>query len=212
MADIGPLEAAYADMARAAGLSVMETRYLPSANVPFGYFATKRFDRTTHGRRQFNSVAGLLDLDWLEPSVGYRELLKVIRFITKQQSDVEAMIRRMIFNIAVHNRDDHTKQHAFFNDFNNTFTLTPSYDLTYSPGPGGEHYLSVNGRGKDIQLSDTLQLAREQRYPEKRCKELIYEVLQAATAFETFARRYEVSVATRAMVKKAIDRCAKLLV
>ena len=50
-ADIGPIEQAYALMARAARIEMAETRLIPSASGP-GHFATRRFDRPGgEGRR-----------------------------------------------------------------------------------------------------------------------------------------------------------------
>jgi serine/threonine-protein kinase HipA len=48
--DIGPIEEAYAQMARAAGIIMAETRLIPSRKVP-GHFATRRFDRPAPGKR-----------------------------------------------------------------------------------------------------------------------------------------------------------------
>lgn len=46
--DIGPIEAAYAQMAQAAGVPMTEHRLLPAKTGP-GYFAARRFDRPTPG-------------------------------------------------------------------------------------------------------------------------------------------------------------------
>ena len=111
--DIGPLEAAYAAMARAAGVDISATRLIASHSGGPGYFATKRFDRGAGGqRRHVLSVAGLLDADWERSSMDYGELLKAVRLVTRHQAEVEKMVRRMIFNVVAHNRDDHLKQHA----------------------------------------------------------------------------------------------------
>ncbi len=211
LVDIGPLEAAYADMARAAGLEVAPTLCLPSNSRPFGYFATKRFDRSRNTRRHFTSIAGLLDFEWSEPSLSYADFFKAVRYITKSQSDVVASIRRMMFNVASHNRDDHGKQHAFFHDFHGNWSLTPSYDLTYAPGPGGEHYLTVCGRGKDITRNDVLTEASQQRISKNDAQQMLDEVLTAVSNFLQFADCYKVSEATRSLVHQAIERCVALL-
>ena len=54
----------------------------------------------------------------------------------------------MVFNIAAHVRDDHAKNFAFMLDQTGAWSLTPAYDLTFSPGPGGEHTMTVLGEGR----------------------------------------------------------------
>ena len=142
--DVGPLEATYADMARAAGVAVAPTTLLRSRKRKTGYFATRRFDRGPAGERLHAlSAAGLLEIQWDVPSLDYHGLLNLVRYVTRSQPDVEQMFHRMVFNVAAHNRDDHTKQHAFLMDRTGTWRLAPAFDLTFSAGPGGEHYLTI---------------------------------------------------------------------
>ena len=60
-ADIGPVEQAYALMARAAGIDMAETRLISAAGgAP--HFATRRFDRPGQGRRvHMVSLCGALE-------------------------------------------------------------------------------------------------------------------------------------------------------
>lgn len=161
--DIGPLEAAYADMARAAGLVVSETRLIESARSP-GYFATKRFDRRLGGERlHMLSLAAFLDADWTVAALDYCDLLKVVHSATRHEADVLAAFRRMVFNVMALNRDDHLKQHALLMDQAGTWRLAPSFDLSYATGPGNEHYLTVNGPGRDVGL-DALASVAKKRY------------------------------------------------
>ena len=44
-------------------------------------------------------------------------------------------------------RDDHTRNHAFLMDEHGAWTVSPAYDLTFSPGAGGEHALTIAGEG-----------------------------------------------------------------
>jgi len=66
----------------------------------------------------------------------------------------------MLFNVAAHNRDDHTKNFAFLlDDTNGEWSLAPAYDLTLSDGPGGEHSNTVLGEGRHPTLRHCLTLA-----------------------------------------------------
>ena len=205
--DIGPLEAAYADMARDAGLAISETRLIPAKGVGPGYFATKRFDRPgNNARLHVASVAGIMNTAWHTPTMDYAELLRLVRGVTRQQSAVEEMYGRMAFNVFAHNRDDHTKQHAFIMAADGVWSLAPPYDLTYSAGPGNEHYLAVKGRGGDditrevlIEVGETNGIARE------RCGSILDEVSTAVGQFRKYATHYGVGSSTTREVSSVIE-------
>jgi serine/threonine-protein kinase HipA len=204
--DIGPLEAAYAAMARAAGLDISDTKLIAAPRGP-GYFATKRFDRAPGGRRRHVlSVASVLEVDWRLPSLDYAGLLKTVRVVTRHQAEVEKMFRRMVFNVAAHNRDDHTKQHAFIMDDTGRWMLAPPYDLTFSAGPGGEHYLSVNGTGADVSRAAIDAVAQREASDSSTVRAIVDEVADAVGRFKEFARDYGVSRRTTTAVSKVLDR------
>lgn len=140
-------EAAYAAMARAAGIPMAPVQVLrATSGEPF--FVTDRFDRSGAGRLHMQTVAALLDVDFRTATLDYTELLKVVRLMTRDQRAVEEMFRRMIFNVQTLNRDDHLKNHAFLMDRSGEWRLAPAYDLSFSSGPGGEHTLLVGGEGR----------------------------------------------------------------
>ena len=204
--DIGPLEAAYAAMARAAGLDMSDTKLVPARRGP-GYFATKRFDRAPGDRRRHVlSVANLLEVDWRLPSLDYARMLKAVRLVTRHQADVEKMFARMVFNVVAHNRDDHTKQHAFMMDDTGRWSLAPPFDLTFSAGPGGEHYLAVEGRGTDITRDSIEAIAKREDIDPPRVTAIVDRVVDAVSRFKGFARDQDVSRRTVAEVSSVLDR------
>jgi serine/threonine-protein kinase HipA len=201
--DAGPLEAAYADMARAAGIDVSPTLLIPSSDGATGYFATRRFDRTpANGRIHVLSVAAILDVDWSEPAIDYVELLSMVAGITRDFGATEQMFRRMAFNVLAINRDDHTKQFAFVQSRAGEWALAPAYDLTLSAGPGGEHYLAVNGKGKNITVDDMLAVAKAVGIKPPRARAMLTDVESAVSQFGTFAKRYGVSKSTSAIFRR----------
>lgn len=208
--DIGPLEAAYADMARAAGLDVSETRLIENRSGGPGYFATKRFDRVgANGRLHMLSAAGALDADWSEPGVDYDILLRLTRKITRDEREVEKVFRRMVFNVIALNHDDHAKQHAYLMDSTGRWTAAPSYDLTFSQGPGGEHYLAINGEGKDVSLAAIRAVADNHEITQATVATIVEQVAEAAGAFRDHATRYGASTATIKEVGAALEASAK---
>jgi len=200
--DIGPLEAAYADMARTAGIDVSPTQLIAAKDGAPGYFATRRFDRTPGNRRvHVLSVAAILDRDPGQTMIDYAQLLSLVMGVTHDYRAVEQMFRRMTFNVLATNHDDHIKQFAFMQTRAGEWILAPAYDLTLSPGPGGEHYLAVNGKGKNITIDDMLGVAKAARIKLPRARAIIDDVRGAIAEFDAFAERYGVSRNTRADFK-----------
>ena len=184
--DIGPIEEAYADMALAAGLVMSEHRLIPARQGP-GYFATKRFDRTDGGGRlHMVSLAGAVEAPSEPGIVSYDTFLRATQAITRRQPDVEAAFRRMMFNILASNRDDHTRQHAYLMDAGGDWRLAPAYDLTYAPGPGGEHYLDIEGEGRNPTRAHILRLGARHRLDAKTVAVVVEEVRAAVARWPAF--------------------------
>lgn len=81
-------EAAYAAMARAAGIEMMPTGLL-HARAGEAFFVTNRFDRVDGRRLHVQTVAALLDVDFHSATLDYAELLKLVRVMTRDQRAVE---------------------------------------------------------------------------------------------------------------------------
>jgi serine/threonine-protein kinase HipA len=175
--EIGPEEYAYSLMAKAAGIEMPETRLLRGSSGA-SYFAVKRFDRTTKGPVHVHTLSGLLNADHRAPEVDYDTLLKATRALTRDQRHVERMYARMAFNVLAHNRDDHSKNHAFQLHGDGSWAPTPAYDLTFSLGPGGEHNMSIAGEGRAPGLMHVLAEAKAADIDVARGR-VIYEGIQA---------------------------------
>jgi serine/threonine-protein kinase HipA len=184
--DIGPIEEAYADMAKAAGLVMSEHRLIPARQGP-GYFATRRFDRTDGGGRlHMVSLAGAAEAPSEPGIVSYDTFLRATQAITRRQPDVEAAFRRMVFNILASNRDDHTRQHSYLMDAGGDWRLAPAYDLTYAPGPGGEHYLDIEGEGRNPTRAHVLRLGARHSLDAKAVAAMVEEVRAAVARWTAF--------------------------
>lgn len=206
--DIGPIEAAYAAMALAAGLDMAPYRLLPSNTGP-GYFATRRFDRPAPGKRlHMVSLSGAVEAPWRTPA-SYDLFLRATQAITRHADDVHAAFRRMVFNVLASNRDDHTRQHSYLMDQTGQWRLAPAYDLTYSAGPGGEHYLDVEGEVRNPTLQHALALGRRHSLPDRLIHATVDEVRAAVADWPRFADEAGVSKASRAEIATAHQAVAQ---
>lgn len=94
---------------------------------------SRRFDRTSAFRIPFlsaMSALGAKDNDMHS----YLEIADVIRQISASpREDLEALWRRIIFNVLISNVDDHLRNHAFLYLGLSGWRLSPAYDLNPTP-------------------------------------------------------------------------------
>ncbi len=146
---IGLEEYRYNQCAKACKIAVPEVRLFPS-KLGNGFFGTKRFDRVNGEKVHMVTVSGLLETSHRIPNLDYHDLMKLTYLLTKDHAQLEEMYRRMCFNVAAHNRDDHSKNFSYlYDEAEDRWRLTPAYDLTYSESMGGEHATCVDGNGRD---------------------------------------------------------------
>src|SRR5205807_1299647 len=119
------------------------------------------------------------------------DLMKVTSALTRNHQDVRQVFRRMVFNIAAHNRDDHAKNFAFIMNPRGEWSLSPAYDLGFAPGPGGEHTMTVLGEGRAPTREHVLKLASQFDLKKKDAIGIIDEVNAAVTKWPKFASEAE---------------------
>lgn len=210
--DIGPIEAAYAAMAQAAGLLVAEHRLLPARAGP-DYFATRRFDRPEAGARlHMVSLSGALEAPADRSPIGYDQFLRAIMAITRDSPSATEGFGRMVFNVLAGNRDDHTRQHAFLMDAAGRWRLSPAFDLTPSSGPGGEHYMDVDGEGRNPTRTHVGRLGRVHGLTDKVVAGIVDRTMDAVGGWNRFANEAGVTRASReeiaerhTQIRKAFD-------
>lgn len=84
-------------------------------NSEFHTFCTQRFDRANGRRRFYASAMTLLKKEQSE-GTSYLELAQFIRTqgaAEHADADLAQLFRRVVFNVAVGNRDDHLRNHGF---------------------------------------------------------------------------------------------------
>ena len=161
--DTGKMEYDYSCCARKCEITMSETKLFPSG-ICKGYFGTRRFDRVPdqNGIKRVHmlTAAALLELDFEQPSLDYHSLMKLTKIITNDnKEDIENMYRRMCFNVFAHNRDDHSKNFTFlYDDINDSWRLSPAYDLTFSNTYYGEHTTMVDGNGRNPGMKELVNV------------------------------------------------------
>ena len=151
--DVGLWEYVIAELADAAGIDMPPCRVERLAG-PHHTFLTKRFDRIGDRRLHFSSAMTQLGYDDGEKSASYLELAE---FLTKHGSktaeDLAQLWRRIVFNIAVSNTDDHLRNHGFIFD-ETGWRLSKAYDMNPEPtGEGLNLFVSDNDNRLDFDLA-----------------------------------------------------------
>ncbi len=187
----GALEHAYAEMARDAGIDVMPTRLFEEGGRR--HFMTRRFDRRDGQKIHMQSLGALAHLDFNAPGAhGYEQALLVVRRLGLGAAGLEAMFRRMIFNLVTRNQDDHVKNISFLMDKAGQWSLAPAFDLNFAYNPAGlwtrAHQMTVNGKRDGFVADDLLAVARAATLDPARCRGIAAEVVEAAGRFPDHAR------------------------
>ena len=198
--DSAALEHAYFLMAKAAGIEVPETQVLGRRGHTC--FAIRRFDRAGTRKTHQVTLAGLLDAPHTTPTVTYEDLLLAARRLVRSEPAVAELFRRACFNVFAHNRDDHSKNFSFLMNEAGEWSVSPAYDLSYSDGPGGEHWMLVAGEGASPTRShlEKLALAGDVKKP----RPVIDQVRAAVNRFAALADEAGVPAKTRARVARLL--------
>lgn len=187
----GPMEYAYYLMAQDAGLHMMESRLFTVGEHRF--FGTRRFDRIGNKRVHMHTAANLLDANFREPALDYKDLCKVTSILTKNHQDLLMMFRIMVFNVAIQNQDDHVKNFSFLMNDLGEWRLSPAYDLTQSILTHNQHASSVMGKGNKIATSDMLELAFVAGIDSTDAKAMIDQVYAVVHNAARYAEQAEIS-------------------
>jgi serine/threonine-protein kinase HipA len=202
--DAGAMEYAYSLMAREAGIDMPTTRLFRTSEGD-RFFGIKRFDRAGNRRYHVHTFGDLIQSNFRIPSADYADLLKATCLLTRNHQDVLRAFRRTVFNVLAHNRDDHVKNFAFLlDDTTGDWTLTPAYDLLYTPGPGGEHTMTLAGEGRNPGRSHVLRLAEQVEVSRREADAIIDEVQAAIACWPAHATEAGLSKASVQQIAQSL--------
>lgn len=161
------VEFATLDLGRRCGLNVAQARL--QAVGASDVLMVQRFDRehTNQGYLRFGLVSGLTVLDcgdshldrerWSYPLLADN----LRRWSDKPEADCTELFRRMVFNAAVTNNDDHPRNHALLHR-QKGWRLSPAYDLVPSPVVSLERRdlaLSIGDHGRTASIYNLISQA-----------------------------------------------------
>lgn len=169
-----------------AGIEMAECR-IQRFNSPYHTFLTKRFDRLHHRRLHFSSAMtqlGYYDGDY---EASYLELAEFLSHQGSQtEADLEQLWRRIVFNIAVSNTDDHLRNHGFILD-KQGWRLSPAYDINPVTPSQGLH-LNINETENQLDFALALEVIDYFRIKPARAKAMLAEVCASVRDWDKKAK------------------------
>jgi len=183
----------------------MATSKIEKVSGKYHTFFTKRFDRQHTERVHFASamtMTGNNEDTIRDNPASYLDLAEFIQYSgADNKADLNQLWKRIIFNIAVSNTDDHLRNHGFILQHNG-WRLSPAYDINPSIDKDG---LSLNIDTDDNALS--FQLAKTVgeffQLNNTQMNEIIKEVTAATANWKKIADQIGISKAEQEMMGKA---------
>ena len=158
--DTGAWEMVTHDLAELCGLHVPEAKLEKFSNLGSTYLV-KRFDRILNKRVHFASAMTLLGKTDGASAADGTSYLDIAAFIksygAQPKQDLIELWKRIVFNMAVSNTDDHLRNHAFIFT-KNGWRLSPLYDVNPIPY-GDELSLNVDEEDNSINIDLVIQTA-----------------------------------------------------
>ncbi|MGL4859391.1 MAG: type II toxin-antitoxin system HipA family toxin [Enterobacteriaceae bacterium] len=201
--DIGLWEYLTYRLAQTAGIEMSQCR-IERYNSDHHTFLTRRFDRK--GQRRVHFSSAMTQLQYYDGDTGacYLELAE---FLTNQGShtrkDLAQLWRRIVFNIAVSNVDDHLRNHGFLMDAEG-WRLSPAFDINPTAIASGLH-LNIDDKDNSLnyelafEVIDLFQLTRQ------KAEEIFVDVLTSVSQWRELARQLGISRAEQERMSTAFN-------
>ena len=193
--NIGAWEKVTHDLAKLCGLNVPESK-LETFSKLGSTFLVKRFDRDGKKRIHFSSAMTMLgktDGASADDGSSYLDIVSFLKsYGANPKQDIVELWKRIVFNMAVNNTDDHLRNHGFILT-KSGWVLSPLYDV--NPVPFGDE-LSLNVDANDNRVSAELAIKSASYYNLKEQEAIEYanEIIGIVNSnWEKIAAQYGLS-------------------
>jgi serine/threonine-protein kinase HipA len=191
-------------LALKAGIDMPESR-IEKVSGKHHTFFTKRFDRLNGERVHFASamtITGNNEDTIKDNPASYLDLAEFIQYTgSNNHVDLHQLWKRIVFNIAISNTDDHLRNHGFLLQ-KDGWRLSPAYDINPSIDKGG---LALNIDTSDNALS--FQLAKSVgvyfHLNNHQMDEIINKVMNTCQHWKNIADQIGIPGAERELMAKA---------
>lgn len=192
--DVGAWELVAHALAVKAGVDVPPARRLRLGG-DFHTFCVQRFDRVGSTRKFYASAMTLLRREQSE-GTSYLDIAQLIRRRGAPEcsaGDLEQLFRRVAFNVAIGNRDDHLRNHGFVLS-KTGWRLAPAFDVNPNVDKA-EHVLNLDDVDNRPSLRTVLATASFYGLDDEQAARIVEEVASAVDGWRNAARRARVAAA-----------------
>ena len=170
-------------------------------------FFTKRFDREGGERIHFSSamtMTGNSEEKLRDNPASYLEIAEFIsNFGVHIDENLHQLWRRIVFNIAVSNTDDHLRNHGFLLT-NEGWELSPAYDLNASIDKEGLFLnIDMNDNSLDFDLAKSVGIYF--RLSENQMYSIILEVKDAVSQWKDIASKIGIIRSEQMLMENAFN-------
>ncbi|MGB6450909.1 MAG: HipA domain-containing protein [Steroidobacteraceae bacterium] len=190
--DIGGWEYVVHTLAMKAGVDVPPAKLI-RLNNDSHTFCVQRFDRMRCVRRFYASALTLLRREQSE-GASYLELAQFIRSrgdAENADADLAQLFRRVAFNVAVGNRDDHLRNHGFVLG-KTGWRLAPAFDINPNIDKA-EHVLNIDDSDNRPSLDTVLSTAAFYGLTGDRAQQILEDVGAAVDEWQDAAHKERIT-------------------
>lgn len=186
----GLWEHIYAQMGAAAGTQPVHTqvgRYTARHHT----FLCPRFDRGPGGQR-FHYLSAMTLCEKVDgEDASYLDILEALQAYGAPETlaaDRELLFRRMLFNVATGNRDDHLRNHGFLVTKSGV-RLAPAFDVNPAPDKA-MHAITIDGKRADSDVTTALNSATYYDLSESQAEQILQELHATISQWQIFAKNW----------------------
>lgn len=173
----------------------------------YNTFFTKRFDREMHERIHFASamtMTGNNEETIRDNPASYLDLAEFIsNYGTNIEENLHQLWRRIVFNIAISNTDDHLRNHGFILT-NEGWILSPAYDLNPSIDKDGLA-LNIDMDNNTLDFEVAKKVGEYFRLNEEQMNTIIDEVLLSVSQWKKIATEIGIPRSEQELMEKAFN-------
>ena len=160
-------------------------------------FLTKRFDRENGERIHFASamtMTGNNEDTIREEPASYLDIAEFIQYTgANPKQDLEQLWRRIVFNIAISNTDDHLRNHGFILTPKG-WVLSPAYDINPSVDKGGLA-LNIDTHNNELDFELAKSVGEYFQLSESEMDSILNEVKETVSTWKNEALKIGISKA-----------------
>ncbi len=209
LVDMCRVELASMRMARDAAIEVPEVELTETDRGPV--LLVERFDQGPGEQHHLVSVASLInkfDITEIDEStMSYPGITQLGKRIGHLTSDLGAVVfRRMLFNVAIGNTDDHLRNHAFMKRAPAAdYSFSPGYDIVPQLSLQGSHAIAIGPFGSTPTVDNIHAAALRMGVADELAHEIGGEVLEVTSTWRDYMSDAGVGESDLALLERCFE-------